>query len=224
MTARLGGRELSRRRHGGEQGCAKRLDWRRANGQLKDMICRIAMLRMRRDGLIRLPPPRRRRYNGALHRRRIPQAEPELPIITRVDAMPDLQVRPLADQREAQLWREYSAATRRRGPPGSGRACLRRYQPIPRFRPLALHPLEIRQARALGELVDHPRRYQRRRIAGDRKCQLALPRSRHLTRRPPVTDQLRFVLYGPAVFCRAPGRLVLATVAIKRLADCLLQV
>ena len=30
-----------------------------------------------------------------------------MPIIARVDALPALQLRPLADQREAQLWREY---------------------------------------------------------------------------------------------------------------------
>ena len=30
-----------------------------------------------------------------------------MPIIARVDALPALHVRPLADQREAQLWREY---------------------------------------------------------------------------------------------------------------------
>ena len=71
------------------------------------MSCRVAMLRMHRDGLIPLPAPRRRHSNGTLHRRRTPQAEPELPIIARVDALPALQVRPLADQREAQLWREY---------------------------------------------------------------------------------------------------------------------
>ena len=85
----------------------ERLHWRRANGQLKDMSCRVAMLRMHRDGLIQLPAPRRRHYNGTLHRHRTPQAEPELPIVARVDALPALQVRPLADQREAQLWREY---------------------------------------------------------------------------------------------------------------------
>ena len=71
------------------------------------MSCRVAMLRMHRDGLIPLPAPRRRHSNGTLHRRRTPRAEPELPIIARVDALPALQVRPLADQREAQLWREY---------------------------------------------------------------------------------------------------------------------
>ena len=86
--------------------CAK-LDWRRANGQLKDMSCRVAMLRMHRDGLLRLPPPRHRHGNGTLLRRRTAQAEPQLPIVARVDALPALQVRPLADQREALLWREY---------------------------------------------------------------------------------------------------------------------
>ena len=99
--------DSSRHRFALSQVVCERLHWRRANGQLKDMSCRVAMLRMHRDGLIQLPAPRRRHYNGTLHRRRTPQAEPELPIIARVDALPALQVRPLADQREAQLWREY---------------------------------------------------------------------------------------------------------------------
>jgi hypothetical protein len=34
------------------------LNWRRASGQLKDMSCRVALLRMQADGLITLPPPR----------------------------------------------------------------------------------------------------------------------------------------------------------------------
>ena len=97
----------NRHRFALSQVVCERLHWRRANGQLKDMSCRVAMLRMHRDGLIQLPAPRRRHYNGTLHRRRTPQAEPELPIIARVDALPALQLRPLADQREAQLWREY---------------------------------------------------------------------------------------------------------------------
>ena len=99
--------DSSRHRFALSQVVCERLHWRRANGQLKDMSCRVAMLRMHRDRLIPLPAPRRRHSNGTLHRRRTPQAEPELPIIARVDALPALQVRPLADQREAQLWREY---------------------------------------------------------------------------------------------------------------------
>lgn len=37
----------------------ERLNWRRANGKLKDMSCRVALLRMQADGLITLPAPRR---------------------------------------------------------------------------------------------------------------------------------------------------------------------
>src|SRR5580693_2394989 len=36
----------------------ERLNWRRADGRLKDMSCRVAMLRMQADGLFTLPPPR----------------------------------------------------------------------------------------------------------------------------------------------------------------------
>jgi uncharacterized protein DUF4338 len=35
------------------------LDWRSPNGGLKDMSCRVAMLRMQTDGLLELPPARR---------------------------------------------------------------------------------------------------------------------------------------------------------------------
>ncbi|EQD25848.1 hypothetical protein B2A_15919, partial [mine drainage metagenome] len=33
-------------------------EWRSANGRLKEMSCRVAMLKMHRDGLIDLPAPR----------------------------------------------------------------------------------------------------------------------------------------------------------------------
>ena len=37
----------------------ERLNWRRADGKLKDMSCRVALLRMQADGLITLPPPKK---------------------------------------------------------------------------------------------------------------------------------------------------------------------
>ncbi len=37
----------------------ERLDWRRADGKLKDMSCRVALLRMQADHLFTLPPPKR---------------------------------------------------------------------------------------------------------------------------------------------------------------------
>ncbi len=36
------------------------LNWLKADGGLKDMSARVAMLRMHDDGLIALPPPRRK--------------------------------------------------------------------------------------------------------------------------------------------------------------------
>ena len=36
----------------------ERVNWRRADGKLKDMSCRVALLRMQADDLLTLPPPR----------------------------------------------------------------------------------------------------------------------------------------------------------------------
>jgi hypothetical protein len=36
----------------------RELLWLRHDGGLKDMSCRVAMLRMEKDGLVQLPPPR----------------------------------------------------------------------------------------------------------------------------------------------------------------------
>lgn len=58
----------------------ERLDWRRHDGRLKDMSCRVAMLRMQGDGLLRLPPPRNGNHNGKPYRRRTSQGEPAAPL------------------------------------------------------------------------------------------------------------------------------------------------
>ena len=85
----------------------ERLDWRRPNRELKDMSCRVAMLRMHRDGLIRLPAPQRACYNGRRRRRRTPQAEPQLPITGSVQELPELCLLPVAERTHSQLWCEY---------------------------------------------------------------------------------------------------------------------
>ena len=54
----------------------EQLDWRRDDGRLKDMSCRVAMLRMQDDGVLQLPPPRNGNNNGKPYRRRTLQAEP----------------------------------------------------------------------------------------------------------------------------------------------------
>jgi hypothetical protein len=44
------------------------LHWLRPDGTRKDMSCRVAMLRMERNGLIRLPPPLYRTATGGFDR------------------------------------------------------------------------------------------------------------------------------------------------------------
>ena len=40
----------------------ERLNWRSANGKLKEMSCRVALLRMQRQGHINLPPAQESRW------------------------------------------------------------------------------------------------------------------------------------------------------------------
>lgn len=40
----------------------ERLNWRSANGKLKEMSCRVALLRMQRQGVLNLPPAQERRW------------------------------------------------------------------------------------------------------------------------------------------------------------------
>lgn len=87
------------------------LDWRKANGQPKEMSCRVAMLRMAADGLISLPALSARAANFGSHRAPIPgpATDPQQEISGRVDQLPPLQFLPVtAENREhSRLWNEY---------------------------------------------------------------------------------------------------------------------
>jgi hypothetical protein len=84
------------------------LDWRRPDGRLKDMSCRVAMLRMRDDGLIQLPPPQNGNNNGKPCRRRTPQADPELfPVVGSAGGLLDLHLELVTERSQSHLWNEY---------------------------------------------------------------------------------------------------------------------
>ena len=87
----------------------QRLNWLCPDGQrLKEMSCRVAMLRMQNDGVIRLPPPRTRNGNGRLYLRRTPQAEPEaLPVELPIQALVNLRLEPVTTRAQSHLWNEY---------------------------------------------------------------------------------------------------------------------
>jgi hypothetical protein len=81
-------------------------DWRGNDGELRLMGCRLAMLRMHRDGLIELPPPRcvsrppRRDFASE-------KSDPEPGVVVEVRALPDLKVEPVTRGSPLDLWNEY---------------------------------------------------------------------------------------------------------------------
>lgn len=83
--------------------------WYKPDGGLKEMSCRVALLRMEKDGLIRLPPPRTINGNGTRYARRTPAAEPSLPIVVDSRAFAELHLNVVATRKESALWNEYIA-------------------------------------------------------------------------------------------------------------------
>ena len=88
----------------------RRIGWFKADGGLKDMMARVVMLAMHRDGRIELPPPkwprpaRRPTTFG-------PDTEPPLlPPPATLEAVRPLSLRPVVGyNREGKLWNEYVA-------------------------------------------------------------------------------------------------------------------
>lgn len=82
--------------------------WRRIDGGLKEMSCRVAMLRMQNDGLVVLPAPRTRNGNGKVYRRRTAMAEPELMEVSEpVEGLDDLRLELVDNRKSSHLWNEY---------------------------------------------------------------------------------------------------------------------
>ena len=83
--------------------------WRKPNGELKDMTCRVALLRMQADGLIALPPsrlpPGRRRPRFAPTSATDPGATIEVPVH---DLQP-LSLRLVVGTQQSRLWNEFVA-------------------------------------------------------------------------------------------------------------------
>jgi hypothetical protein len=81
------------------------LRWLKPDGKLKDMSCRVAMLRMQEDGLIELPEPLR----GKAFIRKIkftPATDPQESILCPVNQLPYLQLQ-MVTKTNSFLWNEY---------------------------------------------------------------------------------------------------------------------
>lgn len=82
------------------------LQWRRPDGGLKDMSCRVAMLRMDRDGLIRLPAPQTTNGNGRIKPRRTAVSDRGAPIQLSLKELGPIQLRQVRSRKDSSLWNE----------------------------------------------------------------------------------------------------------------------
>lgn len=86
----------------------QRLNWRKPDGGLKDMSCRVALLRMHRDGLITLPAPTGGHHPVKPERRRTAAADPPVAALeTPVGALSDLRLLQVVTRSESCLWNEF---------------------------------------------------------------------------------------------------------------------
>ncbi len=86
----------------------EQIGWLRDGGRLKDMSCRVAMLRMQDDGLLQLPPPRNGNNNGKPYLRRTLLAEPGPQLFAESPKkLGDIQLHLVTDRNDSHLHNEY---------------------------------------------------------------------------------------------------------------------
>ncbi len=81
-------------------------DWRKSDGGLKDMSCRVALLRMHREGLIELPPPSHKVNPCRSFDRRTAQAEPQPRLEAAVHELADVRLKQV-QRKDGARWNEY---------------------------------------------------------------------------------------------------------------------
>ena len=87
----------------------ERFNWTKPNGDLKDMTCRVALLRMQADGLITLPPSQMPGGRGRPHFPPTQASDPQHPLLLPVHELGPLTLRPVAGTAVSRLWNEYVA-------------------------------------------------------------------------------------------------------------------
>ncbi len=83
-------------------------DWFKPNGELKDMTCRVAMLRMQADGLITLPAAQRRAPRQPEYLATA-ATDPQALLIQPVHELPPLRLCQVAGSAHSRIWNEYIA-------------------------------------------------------------------------------------------------------------------
>ncbi len=92
--------ELSRR-------FCRTFHWLKINGSLKDMSCRVAMLRMQEDGLLQLPAPTKKAPCSKVVIQHTTRTAPQAVISASVHRLGELSLHCVIGRRPAALWNEY---------------------------------------------------------------------------------------------------------------------
>lgn len=82
------------------------LGWKAADGRLKEMSCRVALLRLSRLGLIQLPPPRGSNGNGRLRTFTSTIQPPAVPMTCGAGQWSHLHLRMVKTRADSRLWNE----------------------------------------------------------------------------------------------------------------------
>ena len=83
------------------------LGWYRIDNKAKDMSCRVAMLRMEKDGLIQLPAPKHPAPNGRRTPKLTSLSQPGFPIETSVGKLGKLEMLVVNATKQSRVWNEH---------------------------------------------------------------------------------------------------------------------
>jgi hypothetical protein len=83
--------------------------WTKPNGELKDMTCRVALLRIEADGLIELPPSRIGVVRKRAHFPSTCASDAQIPVKQPVHELPRITLQVVSGKATSLLWNEYMA-------------------------------------------------------------------------------------------------------------------
>lgn len=83
----------------------QKLSWYKADGLVKEMSCRVALLRMQEAGLIVLPKPKQKRIPPNISKTN-PDTDPSTPINLPVHELPNIKIE-LVNNKSTDLWNQY---------------------------------------------------------------------------------------------------------------------
>jgi Domain of unknown function (DUF4338) len=81
--------------------------WHKLDGGLKDMSCRVALLRMQKDSLVQLPPPLLRGNNNKRVIVKTEKTELQTLLLTSANELRKVRLEMVLTKNDAKLWNEY---------------------------------------------------------------------------------------------------------------------